>query len=169
MCSKKDEWFWFIVCCGWRFLCARSNCLCNHYYRKVNCLNCFYSHLFVMRAAFDIKPQVSRVARPLTLWSSVTWQLRMCVLNTINLPVFSCCKQRRNFISQSQWLLVKGCWLHKPRLHSPGDNVLGQRSCSRQQRSSSAYLPTSLYSVAIEPLDDWNQNQNRNDSSMNKQ
>lgn len=93
------------------------------------------------------------ITRPLTLmWRrKIEW-----------LPVLSCCKQRRNFISQSQWLRVKGWWLQRPRLHSPADNVCGQRSCSLQQRSSSAYLPTSLYSVAIEPLVDRNNEKKKN-------
>ena len=59
-------------------------------------------------------------------------------------PVLSPCKHRRNLASQSQCDRVNCCELHRPRLHSPGDNVCGQRSCSRQQRSSSLYRPTSL-------------------------
>lgn len=75
----------------------------------------------------------------------------VAVVRFVYLPVFKPCKQRRNFASQSQCDRVNCWWLHKPRLHSPGANVYGHKSCSRQHRSSSAYRPTSLYSVAIEP------------------
>lgn len=74
---------------------------------------------------------------------------------TIIIPVFSPCKQRRNLASQSQCDLVNFCVLHNPRLHSPGANVFAQRSCSRQHRSSSAYRPTSLCSLAILPAVKW--------------
>lgn len=67
------------------------------------------------------------------------------------LPVFSPCKQRRNFASQSQCDRVNCWWLQRPRLHSPGKSVCGHRSCSRQHLSSAEYRPTSLYSLAIEP------------------
>lgn len=73
---------------------------------------------------------------------------------TVEIPVFSPCKQRRNFASQSQCDRVNCWWLHRPRLHSLGNRTFGHRSCSRQHLSSAAYRPTSLYSLAIEPNND---------------
>lgn len=110
--------------------------LCNHY-RKVNRFNRFVNTIFCRKIL-----ELNCVLRSLTRRAFNIFSI---------LPVFSPCRQRLNFASQSQCDRVNCCLLQRPRLHSPGDNVCGQRSCSRQQRSSSAYRPTSLYSVAIEP------------------
>lgn len=115
--------------------------LCNHY-RKVDCFNHF---VYISVALNEIEFIVD------VLCVHWLYHRQNYVLSLLFLPVFNDCKHFRNLPSQSQWLRVN-CWLlQRPRLHSPGDNVYAQRSCSRQHRSSSAYRPTSLYSVAIEP------------------
>lgn len=61
------------------------------------------------------------------------------------------CRHLRNLASQSQWDRVNGELLHMPLMHSLGDIVIGQWSCSLQQASSPAWWPRSSYDFAKVP------------------
>lgn len=142
-----NAFLWCVVVAGCGFHTIFSNILCNHFIERSITLDMLFLPLGIF-----VLPRSNHKNRTLFVhWLCRQYVNRFRWIERMNSPVLSPCKQRRNFASQSQWDRVNCCWLQRPRLHSPGDNVYGHRSCSRQQRSSAAYLPTSLYSVAIEP------------------
>lgn len=77
--------------------------------------------------------------------------LKKTAPKVLAVSVLMFCKHLLNLASQSQCDLVKAPRLQSPRRHSPGSRMFGHISCSRQHRSSSAYLPTSEWFAAILP------------------